>query len=105
MRRAAAEQQTVRRPLSRPFQVYCCGSCPTLSPYAVSARLPPSKGSSIFKLAHLVGVRGRRSRPRTPTIGEVWRDLRPLQTSPIDQLFFFESLGIREGHNGGCKNL
>jgi len=34
----------------------------------------------------LVGVRGRLRRPRTPTIGEVWRGLRPRQTSPIDQL-------------------
>src|SRR6266508_7007040 len=27
-------------------------------------------------------MRGRRSWPRTPTVGEVWRGLRPLQTSP-----------------------
>jgi len=31
---------------------------------------------------NLVGVRGRQSRPRTPTTGEVWRGRRPLQTSP-----------------------
>ena len=29
------------------------------------------------------GCGGRRSRPRTPTTGEVWRGLRPLQTSPV----------------------
>ena len=40
----------------------------------------------------MVGVRGRLRRPRTPTIGEVWRGRRPLQTSPIDQLFIRESL-------------
>ena len=39
-------------------------------------------------LTSLVGVRGRLRRPRTPTTGEVWRGLRPLQTSPVEQFLF-----------------
>src|SRR5262245_39273252 len=41
-------------------------------------------------LQFVVGVWGRRSRPQTPTIGEVWRGLRPLQTSPTVKLIGFE---------------
>src|SRR5262249_26644420 len=41
-------------------------------------------------LQFVVGVWGRRSRPQTPTIGEVWRGRRPLQTSPTLKLIGFE---------------